>query len=193
MQQLDEIVIEQRDGVVHFFCIFCSKERKLREKTFQRKPFCASCAIRTIGYETVRESYDFLESEYENAREKLLEEGLTLLETKQTFATARKSLCFCECGKKHRALPSDFERAGYTPCPLKRSRRGQNATKEDKIRELFRSRGCEYIGPYINNKTLTKYLCFCGKEREVKVHAIKENWKGCRECSYKARAEAMRK
>ncbi|AHC54980.1 hypothetical protein D1R32_gp263 [Tunisvirus fontaine2] len=152
-----------------------------------------SCAIRTIGCETAEEAFEFLETEYENAKQKLSEKGLTLLETKQNFRTAKKSLCLCECGKKHNVLLSNLEKKSYSACPLKRNRTGLGSTKEDKIRKLFKERGCEYIGPYVNNKTPTKYVCSCGKEEEVKVHSIKETWKGCRDCSYKSRAEALRK
>nr|QZX43876.1 hypothetical protein MarQu_294 [Marseillevirus sp.] len=105
-----------------------------------------------------------------------------------------KSVCGCEtCGKKHKALLSDLLRENYEVCASKRTRKGLGSSDEEKIRQLFASKGCEYVGPYVNNKTPTKYVCSCGKEAEVKVHTIKENWKGCRECSYKARAEALRK
>ncbi|AMQ10906.1 hypothetical protein [Brazilian marseillevirus] len=193
MQELREIIIRKKDGIVHFSCAFCSRERKLKKDTFMRKPFCMSCAIRTIGCETAEESFEFLESEYENAKQKLFGKGLSLLETKQNFRVGKKSLCLCECGKKHNVLLSDLERESYSACPLKRNRKGLGSTSEDKIRKLFEKRGCEYIGPYVNNKTPTKYVCSCGKEEEVKVHSIKETWKGCRECSYKTRAEVLRK
>ncbi|AEA07205.1 conserved hypothetical protein [Lausannevirus] len=193
MQDIIKFIIDEKDDVVHFSCAFCSKERKLKKKTFEKKALCASCAIRTLGYDTLEDSFGFLKAEYEDASEKLSKHGLTLLETKQTFTSAKKCVCLCECGKKHRVLLSSFEKESYRPCPLKRTRTGLNSTKEDKIRELFKERGCEYIGPYINNKTLTKYICSCGQESEVRVHAMKENWKGCRECSYKSRAEALRK
>lgn len=193
MQDFKDLILEKEEDRVTFSCAFCSREKTARRKTFEKRPLCSSCNLRTLDHDDIVDSVAFLKKEFRNAKRVFSGRGLVLLETKQTFRASKKSLCECVCLKKHKVLLEDLERDGYEPCPSKRTRKGQNSAKEDKVRALFESRGCEFVGPYENNKTLTKYVCSCGKEGEVRVHAIKETWRGCRECSYKARAKALRK
>lgn len=193
MESFEELIVDVEDGKVTFNCAFCSRQLTTRAKTFEKKPLCMSCVLRTVEFETAEESIFFLRKEYKFAKRVFKDKGLTLLETKGTFRPSTKSVCGCICGKKHKALLPDLLKEGYEACPTKRTRKGMNSSKEDEIRELFLSKGCEYIGPYTNNKTPTKYICSCGKEAEVKVQIIKDSWKGCRSCSYKARGDAMRK
>ncbi|AIT54919.1 hypothetical protein MarSH_352 [Marseillevirus Shanghai 1] len=193
MQSFDDLIVDVEGDRVTFCCAFCGREITTKIKTFEKKPLCMSCILRTSDIVSAEESIYFLEDEYSSAEKAFSADELKLLETKETFRPSMKSLCSCSCGKTHKVLFADLSKKNYRGCPKKRTRKGQNSSKEDKIRKLFTSRGCEYIGPYENNKTPTKYICSCGKEAEVRVHAITKAWKGCRECSYKKRAEFLRK
>lgn len=189
MQSYEHLILDVTDcKKVFFACAFCSRETTHTSKKFEKKPLCSICTIRSRDSETAEESISFLEEEFNHAKNTFFADGLVLLETKQSFRPSKKCLCSCSCGKNHKVLLADMRKENYRGCPSKRSRKGQGASLELDVRSLFESKGCKYIGEYQNNKTPVRYICSCGKEAEVATRSITEKWKGCRECSYKARA-----
>nr|QZX43990.1 hypothetical protein MarQu_408 [Marseillevirus sp.] len=122
MQSYDRLIVDVEDGKVTFDCAFCSRRVTFKVKTFERKPLCMPCILRTKEFETTEDSIHFLRVERAFAKAAFEKRGLVLLETKQTFKPSSKSVCGCEtCGKKHKALLSDLLRENYEVCASKRT------------------------------------------------------------------------
>lgn len=189
------IVLEKIDGKVKFRCIFCGNKSRRTKETFKETPFCWGCTkvASENGAKKDEEIYEFMEERYQNAKKIFKTKNMELLSSRKEFKLGTKVEGKCDCGENHFVFMYDMERDTYIPCRKKRTKVGQGAMNLERVKKIFEEKKCEYIGPFVNTKTDTKYKCHCGKEAFVKIFRIKDTWNGCRTCSYKLRGEKAKK
>ncbi|AHA45960.1 hypothetical protein ISTM_62 [Insectomime virus] len=182
-------LIELKGKNIVFYCPFCEEVCSSSMGKLKGIVLCARCRKRVLGHEFTDMALDFLFEENKRMKKIFEEKGLNPQET-YINSERQKISCLCgRCGAEHLVSLKNVQKEGFSlPCIVK-----QRNLSNERVINIFKEKNCVFLGPYENNKVPTKYVCSCGKEAEVAISKITEKWIGCRQCSYKARALALRK